>query len=285
MVDNQSDSISPILKWVGGKSRLLVQLIDSFPRQFGDYFEPFLGGGAVFFRLRKSGAYISDINENLIQMYRAIAESPFEVKSAVRELQKSFDSVDVEKRATWHSNLRDAFNSKNLDSARQAAALIGLNKTSFNGLYRENSKGNFNVPFNQAKGRVTFIDEANFDLAASLLESAVITNEGFVSSASRAKPGDLVYFDPPYVPLSVTSSFTSYNKAGFSEAEQMSLRDLAVELANRGVKVVLSNSYSEWVLDHYPSSLFSVSKVQILRGVAASTRSRGVINEALIVSK
>ncbi len=285
MVDNQSASISPILKWVGGKSRLLVPLIDSFPKQFGDYFEPFLGGGAVFFRLRKSGAFISDINENLIQMYKAIAETPFEVKSAVRDLQKSFDSVEVEKRAMWHANLRDDFNSKNLDSARQAAALIGLNKTSFNGLYRENSSGNFNVPFNKAKGRVSFIDEANFDLAASLLESAVITNEGFVSSASRAKPGDLIYFDPPYVPLSVTSSFTSYNKAGFGEAEQISLRNLAVELASRGVKVVLSNSYSDWVLDHYPSSLFLVSKVQILRGVAASSSSRGVISEALIVSK
>jgi DNA adenine methylase len=279
-VNIETPSSAPILKWVGGKSRLLTPILESFPKQYGDYFEPFLGGGAVFFRLARQGAHISDINE-----YQAIASDPAGVKAAIETLQKSFDAVGAGDRKAWHAHLRDAFNSKTLASAEQAAALIGLNKTSFNGLYRENSKGDFNVPFNKARGRVKFIDEEKFDLAASLLSSAVITNEDFAPSARRAKPGDLVYFDPPYVPISVTSSFTGYNKGGFGESEQLVLRDLAIELASRGVKVVLSNSYTDWILDHYSSMHFTISKVDIVRGIAASPESRGIISEALIVSK
>jgi len=276
---------TPLLKWVGGKSRLLQPVIEKFPLEFDRYIEPFLGGGAIFFALGKQGSLVSDLNRNLIDFYNAVAESPLEVIDALRSVETQFNSLQIDARKEWHTSLRDEFNESSQDQITKAASFLALNKTSFNGLYRENSNGRFNVPFNAMKGPLKLFERRNFLNASILLKETERLNESFESSVERATSGDLVYFDPPYVPLSPTSAFTAYNKAGFGEKEQRKLIEVSLKLVGRGVKVVLSNSYSAWVLENYPMDDFSIHPVDVMRAVSAKSSSRGVIREALIVSR
>lgn len=275
---------TPLLKWVGGKTRLLPAVIANFPAAFDRYIEPFIGGGAVFFSLGKSGSLVSDINGRLIDFYKTVAKSPNEVMDALSQAESLFNGLSLDARREWHASLRSEFNESMQEPVSQAASFLALNKTSFNGLYRENSKGQFNVPFNSMTGPLKLFETGNFLKVARLLQETELLKEPFDSSVARAKSGDLVYFDPPYVPLSPTSSFTAYNKEGFGEIEQRSLIQTSVNLAARGVRVVLSNSYSSWVLENYPKSTFSIYPVDVMRGVSAKPGSRGVIREALIVS-
>lgn len=284
-MNQNSNYATPLLKWVGGKARLLQPVVESFPIEFGRYIEPFLGGGAVFFALGKPGSLVSDLNRNLIDFYNAVAEYPMEVIDALRGVEAQFNSLPIDARKQWHASLRHVFNESSQDQITKAATFLALNKTSFNGLYRENSSGRFNVPFNAMKGPLKLFEEVNFLKAAKLLKETERLNESFESTVKRANSGDLVYFDPPYVPLSPTSAFTAYNKAGFGEREQRKLIEVSLELAHRGVNVVLSNSFSTWVLENYPSDKFIIHSVEVMRGVSAKSSSRGVIREALIVSR
>jgi DNA adenine methylase len=276
---------TPLLKWVGGKARLLQPVIEKFPVKFDRYIEPFLGGGAIFFALGKQGSLVSDLNGNLIDFYNAVAESPLEVLDALTAVETQFNSLKVDARKEWHASLRHEFNESSQDQITKAASFLALNKTSFNGLYRENSSGRFNVPFNAMKGPLKLFERANFLKAAKLLKDSERLNESFESTVERANSGDLVYFDPPYVPLSPTSAFTAYNKAGFGEREQRELIEVSLKLAQRGVSVVLSNSFSTWVLENYSNDKFNIHSVEVMRGVSAKSSSRGVIREALIVSR
>jgi DNA adenine methylase len=277
-------SVKPVLKWVGGKSKLTKEILSVFPKEFKNYHEPFAGGAAVFFALGHSPSYLYDINKRLMLFYSTLREEPNQLLSAVKGLESEFNALDLPSRKEWFYNARERFNSREDQSVTQSALFLALNKTAFNGIYRENSKGEFNVPYNSAERRVSFVDESNFHAASKSLSTASLIPRGFMEVEKHAKSGDLVYFDPPYVPLSPTSSFTGYHASGFGEVEQIELIQLCARLRDKAVHVVSSNSYSPWVLERYEKEGFEVQPVQVMRGIAAKPGSRGRISEALIVS-
>lgn len=277
--------ISPLLKWVGGKSQLLQEILTKFPESFRAYHEPFLGGAAVYFGLdhKNRASFLSDTNPWLINFYSSVKSSPMELFNEISQLGANFNSLDIENRSSMFYELRDEFNSITETSLRKAALLLFLNKTCFNGLYRENSKGKFNVPFNQSRGQITFVQLEHLLAASEKLQNTSLRNESFSSVKSFAQSGDLVYFDPPYVPLSETSSFTDYVSAGFGKSQQEELLKLASELRQTGAFVVLSNSYSPWVIENYKKFEFTIYEVKARRMVAARSASRSAVSEAVIV--
>jgi DNA adenine methylase len=259
----------PFLKWVGGKRQLLPELLARVPMGFDTYFEPFLGGGALFFALLPERAVLSDSNSRLVRTYRAVRDDVDEVIAELstyphdRVFFEELRRVDV-----------DA-----LDDIQVAAWMIYLNRTGFNGLYRVNKSGGFNVPF----GRYTNPTICNPDrlLAASAgLQGAEILHASFSDSYKLAKPGDFVYFDPPYVPLSETSSFTSYTKDGFGIEEHKKLRDTVINLKARGVDVLLSNSSAGAVFELYEN--FEIEEVYANRAINSKATGRGKVAEVLI---
>jgi DNA adenine methylase len=254
---------------VGGKRQLLPAILKHAPHGYGAFHEPFLGGGAVFFRLRPTRAVLSDSNVRLIRTYQGIRDN---VDGVIGLLQ----SYRYERR--FFSQMRE----KNIDigsDVEVAAWFVYLNRTGFNGLYRVNSKNQFNVPFGRYV-RPTICDAENLRACAKLLSSADLRVEGFEAVLGRARRNDFVYFDPPYVPLSATSSFTSYTTHGFDLASQRRLRDVASALKRRGVHVLLSNSASQVVRELYAD--FDMEEVDATRMVNSRGTGRGKIAELLI---
>lgn len=259
----------PFIKWVGGKRQLLARMMPYVPRRFGAYHEPFLGGGALFFRLLPKGATLSDFNERLIRTYRGIRDEPTRVIERLRGYPHDKD---------FFLGMR----SMDIDAGQDdevAAWFIYLNKTGFNGLYRVNRRNVFNVPFGDYKDP-NICDEDNLRACSQALKGAKLEVNGFESVLERAKPGDFVYFDPPYVPLSVTSAFTSYTSAGFDMDDQRRLRDVALELKKRKVHVLLSNSSAEAVRELYAG--FEQVEVSATRAVNSKVEGRGKVTELLI---
>lgn len=221
------------------------------PKSFNDYYEPFLGGGAVYFYLfnksyLQSKAYLSDVNKELVNAYTEIKQNP---DALVWELKGLKDKNSPE----LFKELRNEYNALKKETlekheTRKAALLIYLNKTCFNGLYRVNSKGEFNVPFG-AYENPRILDEPNIRAVSAALKGASISNKDFAYCAKVAKEGDFVYFDPPYVPVSQTSSFTSYSEGNFSLEEQKKLAEVFAKLTDKGVQVLYSNSHSDTVRD------------------------------------
>jgi DNA adenine methylase len=273
----------PLLKWVGGKSKLISEIRAAFPKQFNSFHEPFLGGAAMFFALQHRPSFLYDINPKLTKFYETVAASPSELFGEIKSLENEFNALDQSSRKTWYYKTRERFNLEPLSDLQQSALFLALNKTCFNGIYRENAAGQFNVPFNHATKVLAFADEENFYRASDALKSAEISGDGYKEVEARAVRGDLVYFDPPYVPLSPTSSFTSYHASGFGEVQQYELIELCVRLRTKGVHVIASNSYSPWILENYSSAGFTITPVTVMRGIAAKTSSRNQISEALIV--
>lgn len=260
----------PFVKWAGGKRQLLPELLRYVPKQFGTYHEPFLGGGALFFALKPLRAVLSDDNRRLVRAY-------FGVRDAV-------DRV-VELLATYPHNKGFFLRMRELDidsrsDAEHAAWLIYLNKTAFNGLYRVNSKNVFNVPFGRY-ATPNICDEPNLRACSAALDGADIRCEDFSAVLERAKPGDFVYFDPPYVPLSASSYFTSYTADGFGMEQHIRLRDVARELKGRGVHVLLSNSSAPTVHELYADG-FERIPVFAARSVSSKASGRGKIEELII---
>ncbi|MEI2582991.1 DNA adenine methylase [Scytonema sp. PRP1] len=265
----------PFLKWAGGKGRLIQQYIPYFPSYFKNYYEPFLGGGSVFFYLQERQApkaFLTDINAELITTYRC-------VRDHVEELIYLLKEHETQHSKDYYYSIRTTIESTEL---KKAARLIYLNKTCFNGLYRENSKGEFNVPMGRYK-KPNICDLSNLRLASVALQSAEIERRGFekvLSSASNSE--DFVYFDPPYYPVSTTSNFTSYSRYAFNENEQYRLRDVFVELAQRGVQVMLSNSDTSFIRNLYKD--FHIHTILAGRAINSNAKKRGKINELLVTS-
>lgn len=267
----------PFLKWAGGKTQLLQQYQPLFPPQFKNYYEPFLGGGAVFFYLFKehsSGfkAVLSDVNEELINMYRC-------VQSDVEGLIKELESHHRKHNSEYYYKIRAQ---KNQKPVKKAARIIYLNKTCFNGLYRENSKGQFNVPI----GRYKNPNICNAELLradSQALQGIKLEVRDFYKVLEEAKTDqDFVYFDPPYYPLSNTSQFTSYSRYNFNEEDQFRLRDVFAELASRGVKVMLSNSDCPFIRELYEE--FPIHEVSAARSINSKGTHRGKISEVVVTS-
>jgi DNA adenine methylase len=266
----------PFLKWVGGKTQLLDELVSSYDkaRVTGSYHEPFLGGGALYFELSRTErldgtAYLSDINGNLIGTYQSIRNS---LQDVIKLLKKHARSHSEE----YYYKVRAEVPRK---KASRAARTIYLNKTCFNGLYRENKKGMFNVPM----GRYTnpkILDEDNLRAVSAALRHADIEIRPFSTILDRVSSGDFVYFDPPYQPLSRTSSFTSYDRNGFDEEKQLELAGVFHQLSLAGAKVLLSNSNSPLIRKAYKA--FNIRKVYANRMVNSKAEKRGKIPELLI---
>lgn len=261
----------PFIKWVGGKRQLLSQIAPHLP-SFNNYHEPFVGGGALFFHLQPNCAHLSDVNARLIRAYRGVRDSVDRVICLLKgyPYEKNFF---LEQRARKIDD--------ETDDAAVAAWFIYLNRTCFNGLYRVNKSGQFNVPFGKYTNP-TICDEEALRACSRILGGKGLHNEDFSLVLDRAHRGDLVYFDPPYVPLSATSSFTSYTSDGFGLENQKRLRDTVVALQERGVHVVLSNSSASIVRELYAS--FKIIEVSARRNVNSKAESRGAIPELLITS-
>jgi DNA adenine methylase len=274
-VATPSFDAKPFVKWVGGKRQLVHAIAPHLTKlkRGGTYHEPFVGGGAVFFHLKPERAYLTDSNARLVRTYRGIQE---DVGRVIQKLRK----YEQEHNKDFYLELRV----QNIDARKRdadvAAWFIYLNRTGYNGLYRVNSKNGFNVPFGDYK-KPMICDEDNLRACADALAGATVENADFTSVEQRAKRGDFVYFDPPYIPLTATSRFTDYTSEGFSDAEQVRLRDVARSLKSRGVNVLLSNSSAQRVYDLY-GKYFECRKVDARRSVNCNPAGRGRISELLI---
>ena len=277
-----AQTTKPVLKWVGGKSQLVESLLEWTPKVYGRYFEPFLGGGALFFQTHPQDAVLSDSNQRLIRFYQTLRDEPQGLFERVTAKETEFNSLDAAARKEWFYKQRDAFNADAEENLEMAALFLALNKTSFNGLYRENSSGQFNVPFNQATKTVRFCQKDNFFASSEALGVAKLSAASFDSVLDEIRSNDFVYFDPPYVPISKTSDFTGYAAKGFDMQLQEQLVEVAKECSDRGAHVLLSNSYTQWVESNYEAAGFKVEKVLAKRLVAARASSRTSVYEAVI---
>ena len=263
----------PIVKWVGGKRQLMFELLKNMPENYNRYFEPFIGGGALFFELQPDNAYISDLNEELINLYKVVRDN---VEELITDLQKHDISKEyfIEIR-----NIDRTEEYKNWSNVKKASRFIYLNRTCFNGMYRVNSKGEFNAPFGRYKNP-RILDENNLINCSNLLQRTEIRHADFSEILKKVKKGDFVYFDPPYVPLSETSSFTSYTKDGFDLDMHFKLRDVCDELDSMGIKFLLSNSDTKLVNELYEN--YNIKKVFASRQINANADGRGKITEVLV---
>ncbi len=261
----------PFLKWAGGKTQLLEHL-GRFMTQFeGRYYEPFLGGAALFFSLRRRNVQLSDINEELISCYLAVRDFVDEVIS----------ELDRHKYDKDHFYAVRELDPMNLSIPARAARTIFLNKTGFNGLYRVNGSGRFNVPFGRHRNP-TICDRDNLRACSEALQSVEIRVADFEQVAEVARAGDFVYFDPPYVPLSDTADFTAYAPGGFSWTSQQQLAKLFAHLTKRGVKAMLSNSDVPELRKLYRK--FRIEQVTATRRINSNVDARGNTVELVVLN-
>jgi len=264
----------PFLKSVGGKTALLPKILPHLPEKIRTYYEPFLGGGAVFFALaaekRFEQAVLGEANEEFAHAYAALAR---DVEGVIQVLKKHV----YEEKYYYAVRAQDPLK---LATSARAARLIYLNRTCFNGLYRVNKKGVFNVPFGRYTNP-TICDEESLRAVAAVLRETPVSSADFAKTVETAHRGDVVYFDPPYVPLSATASFTAYTAGGFGLADQERLRNVAKKLAARGVHVLLSNSDTPLVRKLYTG--FQIEEVQRSGRVSSVGGKRGNVGELLIL--
>lgn len=261
--------VVPFLKWAGGKRWLVEQHSSLFPRKFNCYIEPFLGSGSVFFHLAPSRAILSDANADLIACYTQIRDSPEKLAELLREHHENHCSdYYYEIRATEFGS-----------ETEQAAKFLYLNRTCFNGIYRVNLKGEFNVPIGTKTNVVLKSDD--FHGVSERLENALIVHGDFAESMRRAMEGDFVYVDPPYTVRHNTNGFLKYNEKIFSWDDQVRLKDQVVAAAGRGASVIVSNAAHESVIELYEGvgRIMKLSRASVLSG---GTKGRGRYEEMLV---
>lgn len=267
---------SPILKWAGGKGRILPLLLPMLPKDVAErrHIEPFTGGGAMFFARRPEGAYLSDINSHLIKTYLAVRDHVENVIDGLQCLAKlhSKDQYYV---------ARDRYNSSVLSNSERAALFIYLNRTCFNGLYRVSKRGHFNVPIGSYKNP-RILDSENLRRASHVLRAATLCCHDFVAACSTATRSDFVYLDPPYDPISDTANFTSYTEGSFSRHDHMRLRDCFIGMSKRGVACMLSNSDTPFVRELYAG--FNIRQISAPRSVSCKGSKRNSVNELVITN-
>jgi DNA adenine methylase len=263
------DRPKPFLKWVGGKRQLLAELRAFVPSRYGCYHEPFLGGGALFFDIRPSKSVLSDVNRELIDCYLAVRDQVASLIEALKEHRYDEDH---------YYTVRDGDFSR-ASLVERAARTMFLNRTGFNGLYRVNRSGKFNVPFGRYT-RPRICNEENLRACSAALESAELKVQDFETTCASARAGDFVYLDPPYVPVSRTAAFTAYAKGGFDLEDQRRLSVVFGQLSDRGVVALLSNSDVPEVRELYAD--FTVATVRASRAVNSDALGRGSVSEVVV---
>lgn len=295
----------PFLKWAGGKTQLLAELSSRLPddikekRLIESYVEPFLGGGALFFYLRKHyeirDAYLLDLNRELILTYKVVQEDPDSLISYLNELEEKYRSSDKEGRRKLFYQIRTLYNKQikeinhndySLKWVERAGQLIFLNKTCYNGLFRQNKKGEFNVPHGRYKNP-TICDVQNLREVSLALQGVKLIQADFLQAKSFVQRKSFVYFDPPYRPLSATSNFTSYAKEDFDDADQLRLANLFIDLDKAGASLMLSNSdpKNSDETDNFFDELyggFSIERVLANRNINRDGKGRGKVTELII---
>jgi DNA adenine methylase len=267
-------SAAPVIKWVGGKTRLLPELVARMPERYGRYFEPFAGGAALFFRLAPRRAVLADSNADLIALYAAIAADP---NAVIRRLQMHREAHDEQ----HYYAMRSKWNEHHVSwpAPERAAAFIYLNKTCFNGLWRVNRAGAFNVPIGRYTDPPICVPEA-LRAASSVLARADLRCADYKTAIADARAGDFIYFDPPYDPVTTTANFTSYSADGFSAEDQRTLAQTAKDLVARGCKVMLSNSDTPFMRSLYKG--MRVERVKCPRAINSNAAKRGDVDELVI---
>lgn len=263
--------MKPFVKWVGGKRQLLPKIEMMIPASYNTYYEPFVGGGALLFDTAPEKAFIGDVNATLIGTYKSIRDNKEALIQMLDTLTASHESSQDKK--AFYNQMRKRYNNevlKNPESLEVCALFIYLNKTCFNGLYRVNSKGLFNVPFNN-RGKLNLYDDSNLDDIAEYLNHVVILNGDFEETCKTAKKGDFVFFDSPYAPLK-PESFEAYTKEGFSLENHERLARLFKELTDKGVYCMLTNHNTELINELYKE--YNKKTVQVKRMINSDASKR-----------
>ncbi len=276
IAESKQTENSTFIKWAGGKTQLLAQFSELYPQKFNRYFEIFLGSGAVFFNVKQkfnpSQCFLFDINEDLINTFIAVRDKVEELIPLLRE------HGDKDNNKDYFNEQRQKFNIIK-GGLEKAAIFIYLNKTCFNGLYRVNCEGKFNVPFGKYK-KPAILQETKLRMASKLLQNTELLVSDFTEAVKKARENDFVYMDPPYFPLTKTASFTKYQKGSFFEKEQKQLAQIFRALDKRGCLLMLSNSDTSFVRELY--SGFNIMTVKARRAINCVGTKRGVINEVVI---
>jgi len=273
--------IQPFVKWVGGKRGLLPQITPLLPKNFNNYFEPFVGGGALFFELQQQGklngkkAYLFDINSELINTYNVVKDSPQKLISELSKFKNNHSKEFYYEVRAWDRE-KDFLKR---DAIERASRFIYLNKTCFNGLYRVNRKNQNNVPIGNYKNPNIYDSDIIYS-ASYALQNATILNTSYKEVLHYASRNDFVYFDPPYYPLNITSSFTSYSEFDFLDREQNELFETFYKLDKKDVFLVHSNSDTKFINELYKE--YNIKKIQANRFINSKATKRGKISEVLI---
>jgi len=280
---DQKQKAHPFIKWAGGKSRVVGCIKNFFPKKFNSYFEPFLGSAALYFAVSPRKGRLNDLNKALIDTYIVVRDN---VELLIIELTKVQDEyyklARIELKKEYYLERRSEFNAISMPSStRKSALFIFLNKTGFNGMYRENKSGQYNIPFGK-QNHPLICDEANLRTVSSDLRDINLTSMSYQDAIRDAGPKDLVYLDPPYYPLTSTSNFTEYQAGGFTVKDQTELRDIFRELDKKGCYVVMSNSACKEINDLYEG--YSISHIQVARAINSKINKRGKIDEVVITN-
>ena len=289
----------PFLKWAGGKTQLINDIERSLPQDLISskfaYVEPFVGSGAVLFWMLNNfpnieKAVINDINEDLINVYRIISSKPQELLSILESLQEEYHHLesDPDKKKEYYYQKREQYNTRRSENTSQAALLIFLNRTCYNGLYRVNKNNQFNVPIGSYK-RPTIYDKTNILAVSEALQKVEILYGDFEETLNHSSVNSFFYFDPPYKPLSDTASFNAYAQGEFNDAVQIRLRDFCTKLDSSGHKWMLSNSDvkgSDTENEFFDSLYadFQIERVKAKRMINSNSAKRGELNELLITN-
>lgn len=272
--------LKPFTKWTGGKRQLLPELNRLIPQNFNEYYEPFVGGGALLFDLRPTVAFINDANEDLINAYRVIRDN-------VEELIDLLEVHKINNTKEYYYKIRNLDRNDNfnkMSAVEKAARILYMLRVNFNGLYRVNSKGQFNTPYGRYSNPKIVDRENLLNISEYLKQDIKIMNDDFYNCVQNAKANDFVYFDPPYIPISTSSNFTSYTASKFDLKEQERLRDTFVELDNKGVYVMLSNSNTDIIYELYKDYRDNIKTVDANRMINSNSKGRGKIKEVIITN-
>jgi DNA adenine methylase len=270
--------VAPVVKWAGGKRQILYEITKYIPETLSTYFEPFLGGGAVLFELQPEKAVVNDINQELMNIYQVIKEN---VDELIDDLKKHKNEKEYFYKIRALDRDRERYS--RLTRVEKASRIIYLNKTCYNGLFRVNRSGEFNAPFGNYKNP-NIVNEHTLRAVSEYFNKANIkfTCQDFEVALQSAAKGDFVYLDPPYEPVSETASFTSYYKTGFDRDEQLRLKKVCDKLNKKGIRFLLSNSATEFILELYKD--YRIEVIQAKRAINSKGNKRGDVDEVLVMN-